>query len=75
VNCCEPPSGIVVFCGLIAIETSAAAFTVKVAIALTGPELAPIIVVPAERVEARPAAPDVLLIVATLALVELQCAV
>src|SRR5205807_1724453 len=61
------------FCGLIAIDTSAAAFTTNVACALTEPELMPIVVVPVVSVLASPAVPTVLLIVATLAAVELQC--
>src|SRR5229473_733890 len=67
------PRGMLGFCGLSAIDTSAAAFTTNVACALTVPELTPIVVVPVVIVLASPAVPAVLLIVATLAAVELQC--
>ena len=74
-NCCIVPKAIVGVCGLIAIETSAAGFTTRVAVALTAPELMPIVVVPAPKLVANPAVPVVLLIVATVATVELQCPV
>jgi hypothetical protein len=61
-------------CGLIAIEASAAEFTVKVADALTEPELIPMVVVPGLSVVASPCVPDASLIVATPASVELQWA-
>ena len=61
------------FCGLMAIDSSAAAFTTNVASALTEPELMPIVVVPVPSVLASPAVPAVLLMVATPAAVELQC--
>ena len=48
------PSGIVGIAGLIEIETKAAGRTVRVADALTDPELMPIVVVPAIRVVATP---------------------
>src|SRR5712664_4056692 len=67
------PRGMLGFCGLSAIDTSAAAFTTNVAGALTVPELTPIVVVPVLIVLASPAVPAVLLMVATLAAVELQC--
>src|SRR6266849_4636098 len=67
------PRGMLGFCGLSAIDTSAAAFTTNVACALTVPELTPIVVVPVLSVLASPAVPAVLLMVATLAAVELQC--
>jgi len=73
VNCCVVPSAIVGLCGLIAIDTSAAGFTTSVAVALIAPELMPIVVVPVPSVLASPAVPAVLLIVATVATVELQC--
>jgi hypothetical protein len=73
VNCCVVPRAIVGACGLIAIDTSAAGFTTKVAVALMAPELMPIVVVPVPSVLASPAVSAVLLIVATLATVELQC--
>jgi len=59
--------------GLIAIETSAAGVTTSCAVALTDPELTPIVVVPAASALASPAVPAVLLIVATAATDELQC--
>ena len=58
---------------MIAIETSAAVFTVRVAVALIVPELMPIVVVPVPSVLASPAVFVVLLIVATFAAVELHC--
>ena len=73
VNCWVVPSGIVGDCGLMAIETSAAGFTVNVADALTVPELMPIVVLPVASVLAKPFDPVALLIVATVAIVELQC--
>ena len=72
-NCCVVPSAIVGVCGLIAIDTSAAGFTTSVAVALIVPELIPIVVVPVLSVLASPAVFVVLLIVATVAAVELHC--
>ena len=72
VNCCVVPKAIVGLNGLIAIETSAAGFTTSVADPLTEPELMPIVVVPVPTEVANPAVPAVLLIVATVAAVELQ---
>jgi hypothetical protein len=57
---------------LIVIETSAAGFTTSVADALIVPELMPIDVVPVPRLVASPAVAAVLLIVATVATVELH---
>ena len=59
--------------GRTAIETRAAAPTVIVAEALTEPEEIEIVVVPVLKVSASPCVPPELLIVATLAFVELQC--
>jgi hypothetical protein len=73
VNCSAVPSAIVGLCGLIAIDTSAAGFTANVTVPVIVPELIPIVVVPVPSVLASPAVPTVLLIVATLAAVELQC--
>jgi hypothetical protein len=73
VNCWLVPSAIAGVCGLIAIDISAAGFTVSVAAALTPFELIPIVVVPVPSVLANPAVPAVSLIVATVAVVELQC--
>jgi len=73
VNCWPVPSAIVGVCGLIAIDTSAAGLTTSGTVALTPPELIPIIVVPVPSVLASPAVTAVLLIVATVATVELQC--
>jgi len=60
-------------CGLMAMDTSAAGFTVSAAEALSEPELMPIVVEPVPSVPARPAVPTELLIVATFPAVELQC--
>jgi hypothetical protein len=72
VNCCVVPRAIAGLCGLIAIETSAAGFTTSVADPLTEPELMPIVVVPVPTEVANPAVPVLLLMVATVAAVELQ---
>lgn len=72
VNCWATPSATVGFCGAIAIETKAAGFTVRVALALTEPEEMPMVVVPAVKVDASPAVAGSLLIVATVPTVELQ---
>ena len=71
-NCWVVPSGIVGDCGLMAIENSAAGVTVNVLEAVTEPELMPIVVVPVASVVASPFVPDELLIVATVAALELQ---
>lgn len=60
-------------CGLMAIDTSAARFTVNEAEALSEPELMPIVVEPVSSEPARPAVSAELLIVATFPAVELQC--
>lgn len=60
-------------CGLIAIEASTAGFTVNTANPLTPPELIAMVVVPVPSVVASPAVAAELLIVATVATVELQC--
>ena len=72
-NCCVLPNGIVGASGLIAIDTTAAGVTANVAVALTDPELIPIVVVPVPSVVANPAVFVVLLIVATAALLDVQC--
>ena len=59
--------------GAIATETKAAAPTVIVAEVLTEAEEIAIVVVPVLKVSASPCVPGELLIVATLASVELQC--
>jgi hypothetical protein len=74
-NCSVVPNATVAFCGLTAIDTNAAGFTTSVAVALIVPALIPIVVVPVPSELASPAVPVVLLIVATLAAVELQCPV
>lgn len=71
-NCCVAPKTIVGFCGVIAIETSAAGFTTSVAEPVIAPDVMLIVVVPVPSVVARPAVSAVLLIVATVAAVELQ---
>jgi len=60
--------------GEIAIDTSAAGFTIRVAVPVIDPEATLIVVVPAAREVANPAVPAVLLMVAMAAAVELQCA-
>ena len=76
VNCWLSPTGMAGACGLIAIDTSTAGFTVSTADVLTPPELIPIAVVPVASVVASPfVVPSVSLIVATVAAVELQCPV
>jgi hypothetical protein len=75
VNCWLSPRATAGACGLIAIDTSAAGFTVSTADVLTPPELIPIAVVPVPSVLASPAVIAVSLIVATVAAVELQCPV
>ena len=69
------PSEIVDDCGLTAIETRAAGVTVKVAELVTVPEVMVMVEEPAAKVLASPALPDVLLMVAAAALLELQCPV
>jgi len=59
--------------GVIAIDTSAAALMVRVTEEDTPFKVIPIVVVPALLLVARPCLPAELLIVATLAVVELQC--
>ena len=71
-NCWVVPSGIVGDCGLMAIETSAAGVTVNVLEAVTEPELMPIVVVPVASMVASPFVPEELLMVATVAALELQ---
>ena len=74
VNCCVAPRRMDGVCGLIAMDASVTGFTVSVADALTDPEVMLIVVVPDAIVVAKPAVRGVLLMVATLAAVELQCA-
>lgn len=74
-NCCAVPSGIEGASGVTAIAVSAAGLTVSVAEALTAPTLTLMVVPPTPRVVARPALAVELLMVATDALVELQCPV
>ena len=75
VNCWFVPSGIDGIVGLTAIETRAAGATVSVAVALTEFKLIPIEVVPVPKVVAKPFEPDVLLMVATAAALDVQCPV
>jgi hypothetical protein len=74
VNCCVAPRMMDGVCGLIAIDASVTGFTVSVAHPLTELALISIVVVPAASVLAKPAVLGVSLIVATLAPLELQCA-
>ena len=55
------------------IDTNAAELTINVAEALIEPMFIPMLVLPGLSAVARPAVPAELLIVATLAIVELQC--
>ncbi len=73
VYCCAVPSGIVAAWGLIAIVTRVAGFTTNVAVPFTPFRLIPIVVVPTPALVASPLVPGVLLIVPTVAAVELQC--
>lgn len=59
-------------CGVIEIEASTAGLTVSRTEAFTPPELTPIVVVPVASVLANPAVAAVLLMVATVAAVELH---
>jgi isopentenyl phosphate kinase len=61
--------------GLMLIDCSTAGLTVKVVEALTELEVTPIVVAPVASVLANPAVGAELLIVATVAVVELQCPV
>src|SRR5437667_7578752 len=74
-NCCEVPSGMAGFRGVIAIETRLAAVTVRLPEPLTDPDAAVIVTAPEARALARPWLPTVLLTVATVPSEELQCAV
>ena len=58
--------------GVMLIDPSTAAFTMKVVEALTEPEVMPIVVVPVASVLASPSVGAELLIVATVAVVEAQ---
>ena len=71
-NCWVVPSAIEGAAGVIAIETSAAAVTVKVVDPLIEPDVALIVAVPWLTVLARPAADPTLLIVATAGAPELH---
>ena len=66
------PSGIEGLCGLMAMETRAAALTLSVVVVLIEPELTPIVVVPTPKLVARPTLPAASLIVATVASEEVQ---
>ena len=72
-NCRWAPSAIDTFAGVTAIETRVDGLTVMVAEALTESKEIAIVVVPVLNVSASPCVPGELLIVATLATVELQC--
>ena len=61
------------FEGVIAIDISPAGLTVKVAVPLKEPDVIPTVVVPVPSVLASPAVLMALLIVATVASLELQC--
>ena len=67
------PRGMVGERGLMEIATNTAGVTVSVAEEFTVPEVMPIVVLPVASVLASPFDPDALLMVATVAAVELQC--
>ena len=72
-NCCVSPSGMLGLCGLIAIETRAAGLTVKVKPgAIIPPEVKPMVVVPTPAEVASPSVPRELLMVATVASLDVQ---
>ena len=71
-NCFVVPSTMLGLAGVTAIDTSAAGFTVKVVEPEMLPDVALIVVEPEAAEVARPLEPDVLLIVATPVLEELQ---
>jgi hypothetical protein len=72
VNCFVVPSAVLVLAGVTEIETSAAGFMVRVVEPEMLPDVALIVVDPEAAEAARPLEPDVLLIVATPVLEELQ---
>src|SRR5438132_1440725 len=71
VNCWVWPLGTLADCGVIAIETSDAAVTVRTVEPVTDPEVALMVAVPVAMLVARP----VLLTVATVVVSELHCTV
>jgi hypothetical protein len=75
VNCCVAPRAIVVAGGLIAIDTSAAAVTVRTVEPLIEPEVAVIVAVPCPTLVASPGVTPVVLIVAVVGVSELHCTV
>jgi hypothetical protein len=75
VNCWVVPIAIEGVAGVIAIETSAAAVTVSEVDPLTEPEVAVIVALPCATVVAKPTVEPALLIVATVGVSELHCAV
>lgn len=72
VNCCVPPGASATFCGVIEIETSCGLLTVRVVEAVTDPEVAVIVVVPPAALVTKPALPALLLMTATLVVLEFQ---
>lgn len=72
VNCCCTPNGMVLPAGVTAIEFRVALVTVRVAVPVTEPEDAVMVLVPAARAMAVPWVGTALLIVATLVLDEVQ---
>ncbi len=73
-NCCVLPAEIEGLAGVTEIDTSVAAVTVRVAVPETLPDVARIVVEPADTDVARPFEPAVLLMVATAVFVEAQVA-
>lgn len=75
VNCCVVPNAMEGFAGVTAIETNAAAVTVKVVLLVIEPEAAVIFTEPVPTVVANPCEPIALLTVATAVVSELHCTV
>src|SRR5690348_470826 len=75
VNCCVVPKATEESAGVIAMERSTAAVTVRVVDPDTLPEVAATVVVPIPTLVARPCDPAVLLTLATLGLLETHCTV
>ena len=65
-NCCEAPSAIAGFCGVMLIVTNAGGVIVREAVADTLPEVALIVVEPTATLVERPTVPVALLMVDTV---------
>ena len=71
-NCCEAPSAIDGFCGVMAIATNTGGTMVSEAVPDTMPEVALMVAAPTATLVARPTVPAALLMVATVPSEELQ---